>query len=309
MITGAGSKKIEPQALRSQEADEPGGQEARALGSQEGKEPVQSAQLLSPSAAQPPKPRKHLSKSPKIAQGPSVFGDPKRQAAFKASDTPYAFSWPLLSKPDRELVIQRVAKLLEPLRKEAEAKRSFARISRLKTHRVKQIQVDEQSGIYGAQNRGTQGEERSGSEGTEGAERGNGTESEAGEPGARALRGWVCVGLNEVTRALEKGELSAVIVCKDPQPKFLVQHLPPAAALGKALLCAIGETSEGLGRLLGAPSAVAIGFRRNPRLLNLVEHQIDADLTLEEQETEHHVTSVVQFLASKTPKLEIPWIF
>ena len=46
-----------------------------------------------------------------------------------------------------------------------------------------------------------------------------------------SLHRLLCVGVNEVTRALEKGELRLLVLNKDTYPAFLVAHLPPLAQL------------------------------------------------------------------------------
>jgi len=67
-------------------------------------------------------------------------------------------------------------------------------------------------------------------------------------------------GINETTKAIERGLAQAVIVAEDVDPKEIVMHLPPLCEEKKVPLIKVPSKSE-LGRAAGidvAASAVAI---------------------------------------------------
>ncbi|MEM4330724.1 MAG: ribosomal L7Ae/L30e/S12e/Gadd45 family protein [Candidatus Pacearchaeota archaeon] len=75
-----------------------------------------------------------------------------------------------------------------------------------------------------------------------------------------AKTGKVERGVNEVTKALERGTAKLVIVAKDVNPKEIVQHLPILAKEKKIKLVEV-DSKEKLGISAGIPvaaSAVAI---------------------------------------------------
>lgn len=75
----------------------------------------------------------------------------------------------------------------------------------------------------------------------------------------------VRLGVNEVTKALEKGELALVICCRHVRPFILIQHLPVLAALHKTPVCSLDSQSASfqLGRLFGLRTMMAVGFTKD----------------------------------------------
>lgn len=67
------------------------------------------------------------------------------------------------------------------------------------------------------------------------------------------------LGVNAVTRAMERQELSLVLVAWGA--KALVAHVPVLCAAGRVRLGVLDETSQNLGKLFGLQSVVAIGFK------------------------------------------------
>ncbi len=65
-----------------------------------------------------------------------------------------------------------------------------------------------------------------------------------------------------VTKALEKGQLSVVVICKDVEPNRLVQHIPYLTYLHSTPLCVLGgDTSATLGAIFGIRSLIVLGFK------------------------------------------------
>ena len=73
----------------------------------------------------------------------------------------------------------------------------------------------------------------------------------------------IVVGINAVTRHLEKGNLRAGVVCLSAKPAILQHHLLMLAATRNAPLMALPTLSEAISPSLGVKSALAIGFKVN----------------------------------------------
>ncbi|XP_005998550.1 ribonuclease P protein subunit p38 [Latimeria chalumnae] len=72
----------------------------------------------------------------------------------------------------------------------------------------------------------------------------------------------LAIGINEVTRALERDELCLVLVCKSIKPVLMCTHLIPLSASRAVPACQVPRLSENLAPLLGLKSVLALGFRR-----------------------------------------------
>ena len=68
------------------------------------------------------------------------------------------------------------------------------------------------------------------------------------------------VGINAVTRLLEKGGLVAGLICSS-SPSLLCQHLLPLAASRGVPFAAMSELSETVGQLLGIKRAMCLGLK------------------------------------------------
>jgi len=72
--------------------------------------------------------------------------------------------------------------------------------------------------------------------------------------------GKICKGANEVTKALEKGKLKAVIYAKDVSPPEIVMHLP-ILSKEKDVPCVGVPSKQELGAAAGIPvGTTAIGI-------------------------------------------------
>lgn len=69
-------------------------------------------------------------------------------------------------------------------------------------------------------------------------------------------------GLNEVTRGLERGEVSLVVVARDVTPALLVAHIPVLCFVcGAALVVMPGDGTD-VGEVLGTRRVLALGVRK-----------------------------------------------
>lgn len=103
----------------------------------------------------------------------------------------------------------------------------------------------------------------------------------------------IVLGLNAVTRALEKNQLRLVICTRDLTPARALQHLPVLCAMKLVPLCPISMTSQSLAELFGEAeirTVICMGFKR----------------PIDEKNDERK--EIVSLIASKCPILDIPWI-
>lgn len=81
------------------------------------------------------------------------------------------------------------------------------------------------------------------------------------------------VGLNQVTRALERRELAAVLACRDDLTHaHILHHVPFQCRLGDCLPVALPKGSaHELSVLLGVPSVTLVGIKIGPACAPLVQ--------------------------------------
>ncbi|XP_054847506.1 ribonuclease P protein subunit p38 [Eublepharis macularius] len=100
------------------------------------------------------------------------------------------------------------------------------------------------------------------------------------------IRGQLAIGINEVTRALEKDELLLVLVCKSAKPTMITSHLILLSASRAIPACQVPRLSERLAPVLGLTSVLALGFKRST----------DA------------FAEVAKAIIPRLPSLDVPWI-
>ncbi|XP_026537173.1 ribonuclease P protein subunit p38 [Notechis scutatus] len=100
------------------------------------------------------------------------------------------------------------------------------------------------------------------------------------------IRNQLAIGINEVTRALEKNELCLVLVCKSAKPALLTSHLIPLSASRAIPAGQVPRLSETLAPVLGLTSVLALGFKRT------------ADV----------FAKVLEVIIPRIPSLDLPWI-
>ncbi|XP_020633627.2 ribonuclease P protein subunit p38 isoform X1 [Pogona vitticeps] len=100
------------------------------------------------------------------------------------------------------------------------------------------------------------------------------------------VRDQLAVGINEVTKALEKNELQLVLVCKSARPAMLTSHLIPLSVSRAIPAVQVPRLSERLAPVLGLTSLLALGFKRNTDAFG----------------------EVAKVIIPRMPHLEVPWI-
>ncbi|XP_015666689.1 ribonuclease P protein subunit p38 [Protobothrops mucrosquamatus] len=100
------------------------------------------------------------------------------------------------------------------------------------------------------------------------------------------IRNQLAIGINEVTRALEKNELCLVLVCKSAKPALLTSHLIPLSASRAIPAGQVPRLSVTLAPVLGLTSVLALGFKRT------------ADV----------FAKVLEIIIPRIPNLDLPWM-
>uniref|UniRef100_UPI003AADDF0E ribonuclease P protein subunit p38 n=1 Tax=Centroberyx gerrardi TaxID=166262 RepID=UPI003AADDF0E len=71
----------------------------------------------------------------------------------------------------------------------------------------------------------------------------------------------LAIGINEVTKALERNELKLVLVCKSVKPQHMTAHLIGLSGTRRVPACQVPRLSESVSKPLGLKSVLALGFR------------------------------------------------
>ncbi|NXN40186.1 RPP38 protein, partial [Rhinoptilus africanus] len=100
-----------------------------------------------------------------------------------------------------------------------------------------------------------------------------------------SIRRQLAIGVNEVTKALEKNELLLLLVCKSAKPAMITSHLIQLSASRATPAGQVPRLSETVAPLLGLTSTLALGFKK----------QSDK------------FTEAVEAIIPKIPALEVPW--
>ncbi|NXO64103.1 RPP38 protein, partial [Phainopepla nitens] len=100
-----------------------------------------------------------------------------------------------------------------------------------------------------------------------------------------SIRRQLAIGVNEVTKALEKNKLLLVLVCKSAKPAMITSHLIELSASRATPAGQVPRLSETVAPLLGLTSVLALGFKK----------QSD------------QFTDAIAAIIPKIPALEVPW--
>lgn len=100
----------------------------------------------------------------------------------------------------------------------------------------------------------------------------------------------LAIGINEVTKALERNQLQLLLVCKSVRPQHMVNHLITLSATRDVPACQVPRLSESLAELLGLKSVLALGFKQCP------------------SEEKDIFRETADALKPKVPSLEVDWL-
>lgn len=94
------------------------------------------------------------------------------------------------------------------------------------------------------------------------------------------------IGVNEVTRALERNELLLVLVCKSVKPAIITSHLIQLSLSRTVPACQVPRLSERIAPVIGLKCVLALGFKKNT-----------TDFVNE-----------VKAIIPRVPNLNVPWL-
>nr|XP_044991054.1 ribonuclease P protein subunit p38 isoform X2 [Jaculus jaculus] len=110
----------------------------------------------------------------------------------------------------------------------------------------------------------------------------------------QAASGWtpvharkqLAIGVNEVTRALERNELLLVLVCKSAKPAIITSHLIQLSLSRSVPACQVPRLSERIAPVIGLKCVLALGFRK----------------------TTTDFADEVKAIIPRVPSLNVPWL-
>ncbi len=102
-----------------------------------------------------------------------------------------------------------------------------------------------------------------------------------------AARRQLAIGINEVTKALERNELRLLLVCKSVKPTHITDHLIALSATRGVPACQVPRLSQSVSELLGLKSVLALGFK-----------QCDGEA----------FTDTVNAISARVPSLDVAWL-
>lgn len=100
------------------------------------------------------------------------------------------------------------------------------------------------------------------------------------------VRKQLAIGVNEVTRALERNELLLVLVCKSVKPAIITSHLIQLSLSRTVPACQVPRLSERIAPVIGLKCVLALGFKKNT-----------TDFVNE-----------VKAIIPRVPNLNVPWL-
>lgn len=105
-----------------------------------------------------------------------------------------------------------------------------------------------------------------------------------------AVRRQLAIGINEVTKALERNELKLLLVCKSVRPKHMTNHLIALSMTRGVPACQVPRLSQSLSAPLGLKSVLALGFRHSASK----EEEVFSD--------------TIEAIKPKVPSLDVTWL-
>lgn len=105
-----------------------------------------------------------------------------------------------------------------------------------------------------------------------------------------AARRQLAIGINEVTKALERNELKLLLVCKSVKPQHMTNHLIALSATRGVPACQVPRLSQSVSEPLGLKSVLALGFR---------------ECASKEDEV---FTDMVDAITTRVPSLDVTWL-
>lgn len=105
-----------------------------------------------------------------------------------------------------------------------------------------------------------------------------------------AVRRQLAIGINEVTKALERNKLKLLLVCKSVRPKHMTNHLIALSVSRGVPACQVPRLSQSLSAPLGLKSVLALGFRQSA------------------SKDEEIFSETIEAIKPKVPLLDVAWL-
>ncbi|NXW71243.1 RPP38 protein, partial [Hirundo rustica] len=198
-----------------------------------------------------------------IQQGTATLRKAKKTTVKTSLDNPFVFQWKTIDGEDMHFILETLEERIKHIGlKKIESPRKKKRsLTKKQTERKCDTGTDELL------------EEE--------------TESHHQKPGWTdiIIRRQLAIGVNEVTKALEKNELLLVLVCKSAKPAMITSHLIELSASRATPAGQVPRLSETIAPLLGLTSILALGFKK----------------------PSDKFTEAIAAIIPKIPALEVPW--
>lgn len=184
---------------------------------------------------------------------------------------PYDLKWKPLEKGHARFILKTVTEKLGSLNLQKRHVKVFRKWrSRRKPKKGNSALVNTTEPIQESQKQG--GSDPVGTvKPTQESKQGASSDSNTAEPTQESQeRGWtdknlrneLAIGINEVTKGLEKNELGLVLVCDSVKPAHMTSHLISLSQTRSVPACQVPGLSASLARTLGLKSVLALGFKR-----------------------------------------------
>ncbi|NXL83868.1 RPP38 protein, partial [Alectura lathami] len=202
---------------------------------------------------------------PVIQQGTASLRKAKKTTVKTCLDNPFVIQWKTIDGDSMHFILQTL-----------EEKIKHIGLKKIETPRKKKRSITKKQ-------MERKGDASSGELPAEGE-----TEGHQQAPGWTdiGVRRQLAIGINEVTKALEKNELLLLLVCKSAKPAMITSHLIQLSASRATPAGEVPRLSETVAPLLGLASTLALGFKR----------QSD------------NFTDLIEAIVPKIPPLDVPWL-
>ncbi|KAM6421779.1 ribonuclease P protein subunit p38 [Rhynochetos jubatus] len=199
-----------------------------------------------------------------IQQGTATLRKAKKTTVKTCLDNPFVFQWKTIDGEDMHFILQTLEE-------------------RIKHVGLKKIETPRKKKRSLTKNR----MERKCDAGTKVLPTEEETEGHRQNPGWTdiSIRRQLAIGVNEVTKALEKNELLLLLVCKSAKPTMITSHLIQLSASRATPAGQVPRLSQTVAPLLGLTSVLALGFKK--------QSESFAEAT--------------EAIIPKIPALEVPW--
>ncbi|XP_061202081.1 ribonuclease P protein subunit p38 [Neopsephotus bourkii] len=199
-----------------------------------------------------------------IQQGTATVCKAKKAAVKTCLDNPFVLEWKTIDGEDMHFILQTLEERikhtgLKKIETPRVKKRSLTKKQMERKHDASTSELPKEENVEGHQ-------QKTGWTDT-------------------SIRRQLAIGVNEVTKALEKDELLLLLVCKSAKPAMITSHLIQLSASRATPAGQVPRLSETIAPLLGLTSILALGFKK----------QSDK------------FTEAIAAIIPKIPALEVPW--